>query len=81
MFSLNVFIDVAMCVAWRGAYLWHAVVGGTSPTTAQLRKCRVEQARHLVAFSRCVRYRIDMSRCITLCGLQPWSAASDTARR
>ena len=28
-------------------------------------------ARHLVAFSRCVRYRIDMSRCITLCGLQP----------
>ena len=24
-----------------GAYLWHAVLGGTSPTPAQLRKCRV----------------------------------------
>ena len=35
-----------MCVAWRGAYLWHAVLGGTSPTPAQLRKCRVVTIRH-----------------------------------
>ena len=29
-----------------GAYLWHAVLGGTSPTPAQLRKCRVVTIRH-----------------------------------
>ena len=29
-----------------GAYLWHAVLGGTSPTPEQLRKCRVVTIRH-----------------------------------
>ena len=62
--------DVGRCV-WRGegrtfgTQLWEA-------PRQPLHNCvSAGLARHLVAFSRCVRYRIDMSRCITLCGLQP----------